>query len=77
MIQLAGFERVWLASGEEREEVTFRLTPEQLAVLDERLDPVVEPGVFRIYAGASSRDIRLQGNLTVRARSSQARNEGD
>jgi beta-glucosidase len=65
VLQLVGFARVRLAPGEERE-VAFQLGPEHLAVLDGDLEPVVEPGTFRIYAGASSRDMRLRGELIVR-----------
>ncbi|HEX5004422.1 MAG TPA: glycoside hydrolase family 3 N-terminal domain-containing protein [Gemmatimonadales bacterium] len=65
VLRLAGFTRVWLAPGEARE-VRFRLGPEQLSVLDAALRPVVEPGRFRVYVGASSRDIRLRGILEVR-----------
>jgi beta-glucosidase len=65
VLQLAGFTRIWLEPGEARE-VTFRLGPAELAVLDAALHPVVEPGSFRVYAGASSRDIRLRGTLEVR-----------
>jgi beta-glucosidase len=65
VLQLVGFTRVRLAPGEERE-VAFELGPEQLAVLDGELEPVVEPGTFRVYAGASSRDLRLRGELIVR-----------
>jgi len=65
VLRLAGFTRVWLAPGEARE-VRFRLGPEQLSVLDARLQPVVEPGTFRVYVGASSRDIRLRGTVEVR-----------
>jgi beta-glucosidase len=65
VIQLAGFARVHLAPGEERE-VRFRLAREQLQMLDAGLHWVVEPGTFRIMVGGSSRDIRLNGQLIVR-----------
>jgi beta-glucosidase len=65
VLQLAGFARVRLEPGEARE-VTFWLGPDQLSVLDARLRPVVESGAFTVYAGASSRDIRLRGTLEVR-----------
>jgi beta-glucosidase len=65
VLQLAGFARVWLAPGETRE-VRFTLGPKELAVLDAALRPVVEPGTFRLYVGASSRDIRLRGKFAVR-----------
>lgn len=65
VMQLAGFARVSLTPGEEKE-VSFVLTPEQLSLLDVELRRVVEPGQFRIMVGASSEDIRLRGFLTVR-----------
>ncbi len=65
VLQLAGFTRVYLEPGEARE-VHFRLGPDQLSVLDSGLHPVMEPGTFTVYAGASSRDLRLRGMLTVR-----------
>jgi beta-glucosidase len=65
VIQLAGFARVSLAPGEERE-VTFTLEPDQLSLLDAELRRVVEPGQFRIMVGASSKDIRLKGFVVVR-----------
>ena len=64
VLRLAGFTRVWLAPGEARE-VRFRLGPEQLSVLDARLHPVVERGTFRVYVGASSRDIRLRDSVAM------------
>ena len=63
--QLAGFRRIRLDAGEARD-VTFELTPEQLSMLDRDLRRVVEPGSFRVMVGASSADIRLRGELTVR-----------
>ncbi|HET8770081.1 MAG TPA: glycoside hydrolase family 3 C-terminal domain-containing protein [Gemmatimonadaceae bacterium] len=64
IIQLKGFTRIHLRPGESRE-VEFPLTPEQLRMLDEHLRWVVEPGTFRVLVGASSRDIRLRGELIV------------
>lgn len=63
--ELAGFARVHLRPGEERE-VTFRLGPEHLRMLDRERRWVVEPGTFRVMVGGSSRDIRLRGELVVR-----------
>jgi beta-glucosidase len=65
VLMLAGFERVKLGPGEERE-VSFPLGPEQLRLLDRDMRWVVEPGVFRVSVGASSKDIRLRGELMVR-----------
>ncbi len=65
VLQLAGFQRLRLAPGEEKE-VSFVLGPEALRLLDRDLKWVVEPGAFRVLVGASSRDLRLRGTLTVR-----------
>jgi len=65
VIELKGFHRIELGPGEE-EEVVFELGPDQLQILDRNLRTVVEPGVFRVMIGSSSRDIRLRGELTVR-----------
>ncbi|MGQ0704463.1 MAG: glycoside hydrolase family 3 C-terminal domain-containing protein [Gemmatimonadales bacterium] len=64
VIRLAGFQRVRLAPGQERE-VGFRLGPQQLRLLDRNLRWVVEPGAFQVLVGASSADIRLRGELNV------------
>jgi beta-glucosidase len=65
VMQLEGFQRVHLAPGESRD-VTFTLSPAELRMLDRDMHWVVEPGVFRIMIGASSKDIRLRGELTVK-----------
>jgi beta-glucosidase len=65
IMELKGMRRIHLRPGEERE-VAFPLGLEELRMLDERMRWIVEPGVFRVLVGASSRDIRLRGELTVR-----------
>lgn len=62
--RLVGFERVHLAPGETKE-VHFSLDRKQLELLNAEMKWVVEPGDFRLMAGASSEDIRLSGTLTV------------
>ena len=65
VLQLEGFRRVHLAPGEERE-LTFTLSREQLQMIDRDMHWIVEPGFFRVLVGASSKDIRLRGELVVR-----------
>ncbi|HEY6827006.1 MAG TPA: glycoside hydrolase family 3 N-terminal domain-containing protein [Gemmatimonadaceae bacterium] len=64
VIQLEGFQRVHLAPGEERE-LSFTVGRDQLNMLDAGMRWIVEPGTFRILVGASSKDIRLRGDLTI------------
>jgi beta-glucosidase len=65
VLLLEGFARIHLAPGEERE-LAFTLSRRQLRMLDADLHWVVEPGAFRVLVGASSKDIRLRGELVVR-----------
>ncbi len=64
VLELKGFQRIHLEPGEEKK-ISFVITPEMLAMLDERLNKVIEPGEFRIMIGSSSRDLRLKKNLVV------------
>ena len=63
IIELKGFQRIYLSPGETKE-VTFNITPDLLSMLDENLNRIVEPGDFRIMIGASSKDIRLRGKIS-------------
>jgi beta-glucosidase len=65
VMELKGFQRVRLAPSESRE-VSFPLGPEHLRMLGTDMRWVVEPGAFRVMIGASSKDIRLRGELTVK-----------
>jgi beta-glucosidase len=63
--ELRGFRKVPLKPGEQKA-VEFTLTAEDLALLDQNLKWVVEPGRFEVMVGASSEDIRLRGSFQVR-----------
>ena len=65
VMELKGFRRVSLKPGESQT-VTFEIGPDALRLLDAALHWTVEPGVFRLMIGASSKDIRLRGEVTVR-----------
>ena len=43
----------------------FTLHREDLELLDANMRRVLEPGVFRMMVGASSKDIRLRGDLVI------------
>jgi beta-glucosidase len=62
--RLRGFQRVTLQPGERRQ-VQLTLAPRDLALLDAGLRWTVEPGMFEVRVGASSRDIRLTGRFEV------------
>ncbi len=65
VIELKGFCRIHLNAGETKE-VSFTVNPEMLSMLDIDMKKVVEPGDFRMMIGASSKDIRLRGIITVK-----------
>ncbi|QOD60803.1 glycoside hydrolase family 3 C-terminal domain-containing protein [Polaribacter haliotis] len=64
ILELKGFERIHLKKGASKN-VSFKITPETLTMLNKKMERVVEPGTFRILIGASSNDIRLRTILTV------------
>lgn len=66
VIELKGFQRVSSLQPGESRDVTFTLGPDELRMLDAGMKWIVEPGVFRIMVGASSKDIRLRSQLTVK-----------
>jgi len=63
--ELRGFEKVPLKPGESRT-VEFKLTAEDLSLLDRDLKRVVEPGTFKALVGRSAGDIKLTGSFQVR-----------
>lgn len=62
--ELKGFQKVFLQPGEEKM-VTMELTKESFSSFDEKKGWVVEPGLFQVLLGVSSRDIRCTLDLPV------------
>jgi beta-glucosidase len=65
VLSLQGFKRVTLEPGESQV-VNFELGFDELALWNEEMKRVVEPGEFTIMAGSSSDDIRLNKSLLVK-----------
>lgn len=64
VMELKGFQRVHFRPWE-TQVVSFAITPDMLRMLDKDLHRVIEPGVFRVMIGGSSRDLRLKWNFVV------------
>lgn len=62
--QLRGFERVSLNPNETKT-LRFTLTPQDIALLDKQMKPVVEKGIFEVMIGSSSEDIRLRKKFVI------------
>ncbi|HVY73855.1 MAG TPA: glycoside hydrolase family 3 N-terminal domain-containing protein [Puia sp.] len=64
---LKGFARISLKPGESGT-VHFTLNPEDLSLWNREMKRVVEPGMFSLMVGSSSRDIRLTDSFRVVAK---------
>ena len=62
VMELKDFTRITLDAGETKE-VTFRLTPYQLSLLNDKMDRVVEPGEFKIMVGGKSPSYRAADRI--------------
>ena len=62
--ELKGFERIHLQPGEKRT-VEFALPTELLSFYNIDMKRVVEPGVFKVMVGRSSKEILLEGEFEV------------
>jgi len=43
--------------------VELIITPDDLAFINSKMKPFVEPGVFEVFVGGSSRDIKFKGSF--------------
>ena len=64
--ELKGFKRIALEPAE-RMTVEFKLPAEALAFYNKEMKLVVEPGIFKVYVGRSSRDTVLEGEFEIEA----------
>ena len=62
--EFAGCARIRLAAGEEKK-VTFRVRADQFAYLDREMRWYTEAGRMKVFVGASSDDIRLEGSFRI------------
>ena len=62
---LKAFERISLQPGEVRT-VSLHLDRDAFAIVDANMQWTVEPGIFDVWVGASSEDIRLKGEIDAR-----------
>lgn len=60
---LRDFEKVYLESGE-TQTVEFELFAEDLTYLDQQLEPVLEPGIVKIFVGSNVEDT-LEAEITI------------
>ena len=58
VLALEGFQRLRLKPGEKKS-IAFVLSPHELSILNEQMQPVVEPGTFDILVGTSSRETQV------------------
>jgi len=56
--ELKGFQRISLSPGESRV-VEFTIGPDELSFLNEKMDRVVEPGMFELMVGTSSEEVQV------------------
>jgi len=56
--ELKGFQKISLAP-EERKQVSFTITEEDLKFYDNNLQFAAEPGEFRVFIGGNSRDVKV------------------
>jgi beta-glucosidase len=64
VMELAGFKRIDLRP-EEKQTVTFRISPSQTAFLDQDMKWKIEAGVIDVLIGSSSNDIRLRDAFRI------------
>lgn len=63
--ELRGYEKVFIPRGETRT-VRFTITPETIAMYNQEMKYVAEPGEFKVWVASHAEDNRNEGNFTYR-----------
>ena len=63
-LNMRGFDRVHLKPNETKT-ISYTLKPQDIQLLNQENKWVVEPGEFKVYIGASSTDIKLEGKFAI------------
>ncbi|MFB3387733.1 glycoside hydrolase family 3 C-terminal domain-containing protein [Flavobacterium sp. LAR06] len=66
-LNMRGFDRVNLKPNETKT-IVYALKPEDIQLLNQDNKWVVEPGEFKVYIGASSTDLKLEGKFAIAER---------
>jgi beta-glucosidase len=64
VLELKGFQKVYLKSGESRE-ISIEIPVKEFQFLDEKMNWIVEKGAYRIMVGNSSKNLPLKQNIEV------------
>ena len=62
--QLKHFERTFIKKGDKKK-ISFIINHDDLSIINQKMEQVIEPGIFKVMVGASSDDIRLNSTLQV------------
>ena len=65
ILELKGFQKVYLKSGESKE-ITVEIPVKELQFLDKEMNWIVEKGTYRIMVGNSSKNLPLKQNIEVK-----------
>lgn len=63
--ELRGYEKIFIPKGEVRT-VRFTITPETIAMYNQEMKYVAEPGEFKVWVASHAEDNRNEGNFTYR-----------
>lgn len=64
IIELKGFKKVFLKTGESKQ-ISIEVPAKELQFLDEKMNWIVEKGIYRIFVGNSSKNLPLKQNIEV------------
>lgn len=64
VIELKGFQKVYLKPGESKQ-ISIAVPVKELQFLDEKMNWIVEKGTYRIFVGNSSKNLPLKENIEV------------